>query len=270
VQIDDAAPLLSEAVAARTAAICRSLGELDTDGLLSPSSLPGWSRLTIACHLRYGARALSRMTADAVAGRPTAYYPLGRADQRPGTLEPAPGEEPAGVVASLDEASAALTEDWRSLAPGGWGLPVLEPAGQVDLGPTTIATLVLLRLTEVEVHGTDLDLGLPPWGRLFVTTALPFRLSWLGTRRSNHRAVDDAIRGSWLLVSSDGPTWFVAVDDDGVRSEPATDGTTANATIEGPGVDLLALLLGRRSVDGLVVRGDATLAAAFSRTFPGP
>ncbi|HLN16155.1 MAG TPA: maleylpyruvate isomerase N-terminal domain-containing protein [Acidimicrobiales bacterium] len=266
----DVAAKLNEAVDARTTAIGDALGALERSELLGPSSLPGWSRLTIACHLRYGAQSLTRMTADALAGRPTSYYPLGRDVQRPATLVPGPDETPTAVVGSLGEVSAALADRWRRLDPTDWNRGVLEPEGQADLGRTSLAALVLLRLTEVEVHSTDLDLGLPEWSELFVSTTLPFRLGWLATRRSNHRQVDETLRGSWLLRAADGPTWFVTVTDDGVQSAPADDGEAADATIEGRGRDLLALLLGRPPAGALAVRGDAALAAAFGRAFPGP
>ena len=83
-------------VAAAVAAAHRKsparLALLTRRSLLGPSLLPGWSRLTVLCHLRYGASALLRMTAEALAGEPTSYYPEGRAAQRPGTLGPQAGE----------------------------------------------------------------------------------------------------------------------------------------------------------------------------------
>ena len=93
----DAGPTLA-AVVSRTSEVVETLRSLDEPGLVAPSELEGWSRLTIACHLRHGAAALCRMTLDALDGRPTSFYPSGRAESRPGTLEPAPGEGPSEVV----------------------------------------------------------------------------------------------------------------------------------------------------------------------------
>ena len=59
-------------VAERTREITESLRSLDDGANRSPSLLPGWSRLTVACHLRFGAEALLRMTRDAWAGKETA------------------------------------------------------------------------------------------------------------------------------------------------------------------------------------------------------
>jgi uncharacterized protein (TIGR03083 family) len=262
---------LVAAVRRRTDEVVAALRALDEDGLRSPSALPGWSRLTIACHLRYGAEALGRMTDNVLENRPAAYYPGGREAQRPATLEPYPGESSADVVTSLAEHSAGLDRLWSGMAPGAWDREVREPDDQRDLGAIPLASLPLLRLTEVEVHGSDLDLGLDDWSEVFVEAALPFRLEWLNTRRTNHRTVDDEVAGSWLLTAPDGPTWLVAVDVDGrVTSRPATPPTPADAVVEAPSRDLLALLLGRPLRTAPRYRGDAALGRAFPRAFPGP
>jgi uncharacterized protein (TIGR03083 family) len=261
---------LVAAVRRRTDQLVTALRALDDDGLRAPSALPGWSRLTIACHLRYGAEAFGRMTAAAIEDRPASYYPGGREATRPATLEPAPGEAPAAVVASLAEHSELLDDLWRRMSPAQWDGAVREPDEQPDLGALPLARLPLLRLTEVEVHGTDLALGLDDWSEVFVRTALPFRLEWLNTRRTNHRDVDGAVTGSWLLTAPDGPTWRVSVDSEGVRSTPATPGTSADAVVEAPARDLLALLLGRPLADEPRYAGDVELGRAFSRAFPGP
>ena len=51
---------ISEAARTRTADIVSALAAMGS--LSAPSRLPGWSRLTVACHLRYGAIASRRMT----------------------------------------------------------------------------------------------------------------------------------------------------------------------------------------------------------------
>ena len=266
----EAEALLLRRVQERTTEVVEALAAAGADALRSASALPGWSRLTIACHLRYGAQASHRMTADALAGRPTSFYPGGRAAERPATLVPGAGEDPAAVVASLGEQRDVLHGAWASLRPAQWSTPVGEPAGRADLGPVTLGTLVLLRLTEVEVHGVDLGLDLSDWSETFVAHALPFRLGWLAHRRSNHREVDGAPEGSWLLVAGDGPTWRVEVRAGRVSSVPAGPAASADAVLEGTSRDLLALLLGRRPRRALRTTGDRHLAAAFVRAFPGP
>ncbi|HEX6238549.1 MAG TPA: maleylpyruvate isomerase family mycothiol-dependent enzyme [Acidimicrobiales bacterium] len=270
IRSDDSPRWLAAAVAQRSEALVVALRRLGAAGLRRPSALPGWSRLTVACHLRYGAEALTRMTGEALAGRPTAFYPDGRSRQRPGTLRPRPREGPLDVVASLGARSGELHRAWGALSEEQWSTVVVEPRANQDLGRVTLASLALLRLTEVEVHGTDLDIGLPDWSDRFVRAALPFRLTRLAVRRSNHRPVDGTIRGSWLLSASDGPTFLVAVGEEGVTSGPADPGAGADATIAGTSRDLLALLLGRPPTGRLTIRGGRDVAAAFGRAFPGP
>ena len=257
---------------ARTAELVALLRGLDDAGWAAPSLLPAWSRLTVACHLRYGAAALARMTDDAVAGRPTSYYPGGRAAERPSTLEPSPGESPADVVRSWEAAAASLDERWASLPAEAWSVDVVEPAGNPDLGTVPLHRLALARLTEVEVHGTDLDVGAPGWSPVLVRVGLPTRLAWLATRRTNHRDVDPSVQGSWRLVATDGvlPPWVVRVAGALVTSAAAPPDLAADAVIEGTGRDLLALLLGRPPLEPLRLGGDVALAAAFGRAFPGP
>ncbi|MEY2463772.1 MAG: maleylpyruvate isomerase [Acidimicrobiaceae bacterium] len=264
------APALARAVLERSALLADVLLKVDVADLEGPSLLPDWSRLTIACHLRYGASATMRMTKDTLRGLPTSFYPDGRSLQRPGTLVPRIGELPGDVLASLAGESFWLDQAWRDLSQSDWSTAVVEPADNVDLGPTTLAFLALLRLTEVEVHGTDLDVGLPDWSEVFVATALPARLWWLETRRSDHRGDDDTPPASWLLRATDGPTHLLTRDEAGVRAEPAAPSTKADATIEGTSRDLLALLLGRPPRHKLRTRGKVTVAASFNRAFPGP
>lgn len=218
-----------EQVTASTRQVCDALDGAD---LLAPSLLPGWSRLTIACHLRYGAEAIRQMTLDALAGRPAAYYPGGRATQRPGTLEPRPGERAADVVTSLRETSAALDDVWSAV--DDWSIVVREPEDNVDIGSQPLGYLPLVRLTEVEVHGTDLDLGLSGWSELLIREGLWMRLDRVARRTP-------LAPGAWSLNG------FVVGDG----SEPEV--------IEASDRQLFALTLGR-----------IHLSDSFAAAYPGP
>lgn len=258
------------AVKDRSRRIVDSLKGLGEDDLQQPSELPAWSRLTIACHLRFGAEALSRMTRLAVQGLPVASYPEGREVQRPGTLVPLPGESPQDVVESLASLCEELDQEWFSVSPASWDLEVVEPPGNPDLGPISLHRLPLLRLTEVEVHGTDLGLDLGGWSQVFISAVLPMRLEWLNIRRSNHRAFAEELEGSWLLMATDGPTYRVSVKGPKVESRAANPDTQVRAVIETTSRDLLALLLGRTFHSPPVIRGDIEFGRSFSRAFPGP
>jgi hypothetical protein len=210
------------------------------------------------------------MTLDVLAGHPTSYYPAGREHERPATLAPAPGETPVDVVESLVAHSEELQRVWGSLDATDWELMVGEPDDNPDLGPLPLVRLPLMRLTEVEVHGTDLGLGLNDWSRLFVDSALPFRLDWLNMRRTNHRQVDGRVQGSWLLVATDGPVYLVTVAGPETYTSTADVNASASAVIEGTSRDLLALLLGRPAAAPLKITGDQVVATSFSQAFPGP
>jgi hypothetical protein len=210
------------------------------------------------------------MTAAGISGERVAYYPDGRVSQRPRTLEPAPGEDPLGVVESLRDVSVELDHVWDNLDDRGWEQEVIEPDDNPDLGTVPVFGLPLLRLTEVEVHGTDLGLGLDDWSDLFVRAALPSRLRRLGVRRTNHRDFDRSLQGTWLLVATDGPTYLVSVSGDDVESQPADPTTPATAVIEASCRDLLAILLGRSFTDPPQIRGDVEFGRAFPTAFPGP
>jgi hypothetical protein len=234
-----------------------------------PTLLDGWSRLTVACHLRYGALGSRRVTAEALAGKEAAFYPGGRSVQRPGTLSPSPGESAADVLRSLAEEGRLLHESWSDLSAHQWQTDVLEPADNPDYGSVSISVLPLLRLTEVEVHGSDLDLGLSEWSDTFVEVALPTRIAWLAIRRRDPRLYDHDVQGSWLLATIGGPRWLVAVSGEEVETRPAGPDDTADSVIEGSGRDLLAMLLGR-SGGHLDATGDTEFAGSFKRAFPGP
>jgi hypothetical protein len=252
----------------RTGDIVEALVKLDEAGLAARSELAGWSRLTIACHLRYGAETLHRMTSATLAGRPTAYYPEGRQRQRAGTLRPHGGEGPHAVVTSMASRSRLLTLAWSTLDAENWNREINEPADNPDLGPITFARLALLRLTEVEVHGSDLGVHLDDWSTTFVTTALPMRLECLNVRRVSDVAA--RLEGSWLLVASDGPTYRVSVAKGMVESIPAAPHAPTTGIIEATSRDLLSLLLGRAPRQALRIGGDLPFAEAFSSAFPGP
>ncbi len=210
------------------------------------------------------------MTSAGISGAKVAYYPAGRASQRPLTLEPAVGEDPLDVVESLRQQSMKLEQLWDDLDDQAWEREVIEPDDNPDLGTVPISGLPLLRLTEVEVHGTDLDLGLDDWSDLFVRTVLRIRLRRLSFRRANHREIDRSLQGTWLLIATDGPTYSVSVSGDVVESRPADSTTPATAVIEATSRDLLALLLGRPFTDSPQLRGDQEFGNAFSAAFPGP
>ena len=257
---------VAAAVARRTDDVVRALRDLDDESLNRPSLLPEWSRLTIACHLRYGAAALALVTTEALAGRPASYYPQGREAQRPGTLVPEPGESPGAVIDSLGQLSRALDEAWSALDDPAWQIDAVEPPDLPDLGTRSVRELAVGRLTEVEVHGTDLDIGLSDWSGEFVRAALPLRMQRLRTR-----PVRSPLSASWHFDVYDGPSYLVTVDGSAVDVREGGRERDASVTWKITSRDLLAMLLGRPMVGApQFATSQPALLEAFGRAFPGP
>jgi hypothetical protein len=226
-----------------------------------PSALDGWSRLMVLAHLRYVASAMRRITTAALVGRSEPMYPGGRANLRPKTIVPATGESADALVSSLNDETTMLDDLWQSLSIPDWQRRIDEP----DHGTMPLSKLLVLRLTETEVHGSDLALAaLGPWDELFVEATLPLRLAWLDRPDTDHSVV-----GSWML--SDGAEqWLVVAEEGGVRAYHAAADSCADCRLSASRRDLLALLLGRPTVGTIEVSGDVDLANAFKRVFPGP
>jgi hypothetical protein len=219
----------------------------------------------VLAHLRYVASAMRRMTEGALAGRSEPMYPGGRAGLRPHTIVPAAGESAEALVASLDDETAALERLWQTLSLDDWQRRIDEP----DHGPIPLSQLLVLRLTETEVHGTDLGFAaIAAWDAGFVEVTLPLRLAWLD--RARHRPdADLSVSGSWLL--SDGRArWLVVAHGADVHAYIADADTGADCQLRASRRDLLALLLGRPPDEPIERSGDVELADAFKRAFPGP
>lgn len=260
---------VAAAVKDRHTELVTLLGDCDERGLTAPTKLPGWDRLTILCHLRYGAEANARMTKDILEGKPTAFYP-GGPEQRPATLVPRSGESASDLVASLAERSAFLDAVWTKIADSEWELPLLEPGENQDLGAITLGHLVVLRLTEVEVHGTDLDIAASDWSDVFVRAALPMRVHWLAERRPHPEIADHTIRGTWVLAPDDGETYSITASSEGVAVDIGDTVGAEVARLHGTRRSLLAFLLGRASIARLDVSGNSDLASRFHQAFPPP
>jgi hypothetical protein len=127
--------------------------------------------------------------------------------------------------------SRALARAWATLEAERWNCRINQPADNVGLGPVTLARLSLLRLTEVEVHGSDLGVGLDEGSPTFVTLALPVRLEALRARKVSHGDAGARLEGSWLLVASDRPAYRVSVKSGVIESIPAAPHDRARATL---------------------------------------
>ena len=82
----------------------------------------------------------------------------------------------------FETASTALADAWRHLGDRQWTTIVHEQR----IGHISLARLTALRLTELEVHHADLDVGyrVTDWPAAFTRICLPLRAAWLD---SHHR-----------------------------------------------------------------------------------
>ena len=94
-----------EAVQSRTQEIVDALHSLSDGDLSAPSGLQDWSRLTIAARLRYGARAMLRMTEGALTTQPVAFY-----------LRAASASVPTRFVLMRANDRTTLSSRWRGAA----------------------------------------------------------------------------------------------------------------------------------------------------------
>ncbi len=193
-------------------------------------------------------------------------YPGGR-EQRNAEIESAARTAPKELLDRFERSAGELAAAWRQLATKKWDTTFTEH----ELGAMRLGRLVALRLTEVEVHHADLAVAFGPrdWSPEFARGGLPLRIASL--RRLRRRTdADRTVAGTWLLVCDDLDTqWWV--DAHGSDVEIAVSSITrADTVLVGTARDLMALLLGRQSAAMLAVSGDATLARAFKRAFPGP
>ena len=166
---------------------------------------------------------------------------------------------------SLENECAALDALWTNLSEEDWQRRIDDP----DHGAIAVSRLLVLRLTEAEVHGSDLNLpGLDAWDDLFVDRVLPLRLAWL-ERARHHPDADVSLNGSWLI--SDGHAcWRVVADGHNVRAHDADAKADADCGIAGSRRDLLAWILGRPTEEPIAHSGNLALANSFKRAFPGP
>jgi maleylpyruvate isomerase len=220
------AALLRIRVAAATGLLLTSVARLTDDQARGPSLLPGWSRGHLLSHIARNADSLRNLLTWAETGVPTPQY--SHPDERSQGIERGAGRSPAELLADLDASATALDAHAARLPQAAWSAQV----GAAETGHPAWYTLVR-RLTEVEVHHVDLDLGYTPadWPEPFATYALEqVAVSFAGPHAP-----------AVTLRSSDTPA---AVQIGPAGAQPAV-------MVTGPVRPLLAWLIGRGTGAGL-------------------
>jgi len=155
-------------IAAATTLLHASVQQLSDQQARQPSLLPGWSRGHLLTHLARNADSLRNLLTWARTGVPTPQYSSPR--ERSEGIERGAGRPAAELVADLHGSAAALDAAAASLPAEAWTVHV---GGTGQNGHAAWYTL-WRRLTEVEIHHVDLDLGYSPanWPEAFATYSL--------------------------------------------------------------------------------------------------
>ena len=226
-----------------------------------PSALAGWTIANVLSHLWYGAVASLRMTRQVIDGHAEVDFYPGGADEREASIRSGDGYSREELVQRLQQTSSQLTDAWKRLDQSDWQRTFVEPR----LGPIALTRLVILRLTELEVHHTDLGAGYAhnQWDPTFVAYSLPLRVAWLPRHHRVRADADLTVNGRWNLRVQDGQGWVVQAD--GERAEVVPGHSRHDPVIQGTPAQLLALLLGRPA--GIEPTQEIH---RFKQAFPGP
>ncbi|MGH3712105.1 MAG: maleylpyruvate isomerase family mycothiol-dependent enzyme [Micromonosporaceae bacterium] len=126
-------------------------GELGT-----PSLLPNWTRGHVLAHLARNADGLCNLLTWARTGEETPQYPSQQV--RDGDIESGAPRPLAAQLADLRSSAARFGEQAAALPTRAWAATV-RTRGDTEV---VAATLVWMRLREVEIHHVDLDAGYRP------------------------------------------------------------------------------------------------------------
>jgi len=128
----------------------------------------------------------------------------------------------------------------------------------------TIGDLVRMRLTEVQAHGDDLDLGLSPWPSDFGKAVIAQRAARLRQRPLNW--------AGWevILVVTDASALSATVSAEGIELHARPVEVMAASRLVGTANAHVAMLLGRRAEADLTKEGDVEQAQACLASVIGP
>jgi maleylpyruvate isomerase len=218
-------------VRAATERVLAAASALADAEVAAPSVLPGWSRGHTLTHLARNADGLRNLLVSARTGERLPMYDS--AERRNGDIEAGSGRSPAELITDLTETHRRFMADAERV--GDWSATVSRT---VD-GPGFPAWWVpLLRLGELEIHHTDLDVGygIERWPADWVGAYLPY--------------------ASLELADRAGEPIELRATDTGAR---VAAGDAPGRTVEGPSRSLLAWVIGRHDGHDLRTAPDGPL-----------
>lgn len=154
------------------AATVRLLGaarRLTDDQIAGPSLLPGWTRGHVLAHLARGADAMRNLLIWAGTGVETPAY--ASQESRDSGIEKGAGRSSADLYADVEQAAHAFNAAVRELPDRAWKARVRV----LNSARFPVSDLLPRRLTEIELHHTDLGTGYTAadWPASFVQRKLP-------------------------------------------------------------------------------------------------
>jgi maleylpyruvate isomerase len=207
----------------------RALGDPD---LRAPSALPDWSRGHVVAHLARNADGLANLLRSARTGDRRPMY--ASQEQRNTDIEDGARRSAAELTADLVESHRAFAAEADRLTD--WTATVFRT---LDSPGFSVGMVPLLRLGELEIHHTDLDVG---YGFDRWPTA------WAAAYLSSYACRGLADRAGELLgMEATDTSTRIAADSPGAR------------TVEGPVTALLAWVTGRDDGHDLRVTPDGPL-----------
>lgn len=202
-----------------------SVSRLADDQIGAMSLVPPWTRGHVLTHICRAGDSLMRLLSWARTGVEVAQYPS--MAFRTAQIEAGCRRGAAEILGDL-EANVVLFDDAvRSLPANAWSFPVVPRTGE----PRTAATLVPIRLRELEIHHVDLDVG-------YTFNDIPtLDADWI---------LCDVLDAMALSGVSIAPVRLTATDSDIARLiEGGAAGDRSLLQISGPRADLLGWLSGR-------------------------
>lgn len=202
---------------------------LKPEAVHGPSALPGWTRGHVITHLARNADALVNLLTWARTGDPTPMYAT--PEQRNADIEAGEGRDLDSQLADLRESGKRFAEAAAALAPETWPARVKSAQGR-DIPASEVPWL---RVREVWIHQVDLDVGIG-------IDVLPDSVA---------AALIRDVAG-WMSPKLDRG---VAIRPDG-QPEVRLGDAEPVATVAGPAPLIAGWLIGRSTLDRLVLDGD--------------
>jgi maleylpyruvate isomerase len=147
-----------------------AVADVDDATLRRPSSLPGWSVAHVLAHVARNADSHVRRAEAAMRGEVVEQY-VGGFDGREREIQSAARLGAADLLRDVCDSGRRLAETWRAVPGEAWCARSRDVGGR----ERPLSDLPGRRWQELEVHVTDLDLGLTyaAWPDGFVAVWLP-------------------------------------------------------------------------------------------------